>query len=373
MERMKLPPQLHDLRDRRIWLCYPMIWNDSKHNGVGGYDKPPVNPRTLFNGSSDDPESLTTFDEAVSQIGKLAKVRVKGHENMIETEIVGVGIALSGTGLLGLDLDNVVATKENCRYMTSEAGEIVRKLDTYTEVSPSGQGLHMLLYGELSNEIGKKIAKPKRDIFKTDKAEYQIFSSGYMTISGDIVGDRKLEERSEELLRVYDDYFREVAPIPSPSTARPHVSSSVVSSGYTFERWLEEIARLSDAEILERIFKSGDTGEKVRSLYYGNMTGYNNDHSRADQALVSLLYGFTEDRDMTERLFRSSSLYRPTGKSRNYLTRTINLATKNATRLIGHIEFTQEERRTFAREKDRPRTWGDYAKRWREIGGSKNG
>ena len=69
---MTLPAQLAQLKERKIWLCYPMIWNEAKHNGVGGYDKPPVNPYTLYNGSSDNPESLATYEEAAAQIGKTA-------------------------------------------------------------------------------------------------------------------------------------------------------------------------------------------------------------------------------------------------------------------------------------------------------------
>ena len=96
---MVLPKQLEPLRERRVWICYPMIWNATKHNGVGGYDKPPINPYTLRNGYTDRAESLATFDDAVAQIGKTAKVRVKGYDDIVETPVVGVGIALGGTGI----------------------------------------------------------------------------------------------------------------------------------------------------------------------------------------------------------------------------------------------------------------------------------
>ena len=347
---MTLPKQLEALRDRKIWLCYPMIWNDAKHNGVGGYDKPPINAYTLKNGSSDNPEHLATYDEAVAQIGKTAYIHSKTYTG--STEVVGVGIALSGTGVAGLDLDNVV-DKER-RVMTREANEIMKLLDSYTEISPSGDGLHIFILGELPPNV-TKIAKPKPDIFKTNKAEYQLFDSGYMTVSGDMVGEADIAERTEQLAEVYEKYFEEVKPIEKLSTQRPSTSSSVVSSatGYTFERWLDEIRRLSDAEILERIFASGTTGQKVRALYDGDKSDYGNDHSRADQALVTYLYGFTDDRGLTERLFRTSSLYRASGKSRNYLERTLNKAEKDRTRLVGHIVFTDDEKRAYAQKKEK--------------------
>ena len=366
---MQLPKQLEALRARKMWLCYPMIWNETKHNGVGGYDKPPVNPYTLYNGSSDNPESLATYDEAVAQIGKTAKVRVKGYDGLLECEIVGVGIAFSGTGVAGIDLDNVVDNER--RVMTREAHEIMTLLDSYTEVSPSGNGLHILFFGELPKNV-KKIAKPKPDIFKTEKAEYQLFDSGYMTVSGDVVGSYDIAERTTQIAEAYEKYFADVAPIESPSTqkpstARPATASSVVSCGYTYERWLEEVRRLSDAEILERIFLSGGTGKQVEALYNGDTSAYGNDHSRADQALCTYLYGFTDDRGLTERLFRTSRLYRATGKSRNYLERTLNKAATECKRLVGHIVFTDAEKKAYAQQKEKEeRAAGSYFDRFKK-------
>lgn len=362
-DKFTIPEQLEELKSRKIWLCYPMIWNETKHNGHGGYDKPPVNPYTLYNGSSDNPESLSTFDEAVAQIGKTARVRVKNHDDMVESPIVGVGVAFSGTGLFGLDLDNVVRQDESGQhFMTKEASQIVEDLDSYTEISPSGEGLHIICFGEIPSHF-KKIAKPKPDIFKTNKAEYQLFDSGYMTISGQIVGSRHIADRSEKLITIYETYFQEVEAIQELSKERPtgaRRSSSVVSSdGFTFDRWLDDIRFLSDSEILERIFKSGSTGSRVERLYNGDMSEYDNDHSRADQALCTFFYGFTQDRGLTERLFRSSSLYRSHGKSRNYLERTLNKAEIESVPLTGHIEITDEDRRQYAQKKMREElsTW----------------
>lgn len=350
---MNLPKELEALRNKKMWLCYPMIWNSEKHSGVGGYDKPPINPYTLYSGMSNDPKSLATFDEAAAQIGKTARVKVKGHAELVECKVAGVGIAFSGSGVAGIDLDNVVDSER--RKMTREAHEIMMLLSSYTEISPSGTGLHIVFLGELPKDI-KKLAKPKKDIFGTEKAEYQLFDSGYMTISGNSIGEFTVGSRTEQVAQVYERYFKEVAPITTPSTQRPATALPVVSGttgGYTYSRWLEELRRLSDAEILERIFASGSTGRKVEALYNGDKSDYGNDHSRADQALCTYLYGFTNDRDLTERLFRSSSLYRAVGKSRSYLNRTLNKAAKECKQLIGHIEFTAEEKRAYAQQKEK--------------------
>ena len=169
---MQLPEQLEELRDRRVWTCYPLIWNEKKHNGVGGYDKPPVNPYTLYNGSTSDPAHLATFDQAAAQIGKYAHVRVKDVDSLVEAPVEGVGVALSGTGLFGIDFDNVVAL-EPVRRMKHEVNLIIAALSSYTEISPSGQGLHTLCKGQLPPDV-VKVIRGKPDIFGTDKAEYQL-------------------------------------------------------------------------------------------------------------------------------------------------------------------------------------------------------
>ena len=353
---MTLPKQLEPLRALRVWVCYPMIYNAKKHNGVGGYDKPPINPYTLRNGYTDREESLATYDEAAAQIGKTAKLNVKGYEELVETPVVGVGIAFGGTGLAGIDLDNVVEKRESGKgyKATDEALEIMKALQTYTEISPSGNGVHLLFWGSLPKEV-KKLAKPKLDVWNTQKAEYQLFDSGYMTLSGNVVAG-ELRECTESVAEVYEKYFREVAPIDAPSTQRPTTAGSlpVVSTdtGYQRRRWLYEVRRLSDKELLESIFASGAIGAKVRALYDGDISGHNDNHSEADLALCAYLFGFTGDRALTERLFRASRLYRSTGKSRSYLEHTLTRAERDSVELVGHIEYTREEKRAYARMKE---------------------
>lgn len=366
---MQLPKELEALRERRVWICYPMIYNPTKHNGVGGYDKPPVNPYTLFNGSTDKEESLATFEVAAAQIGKTARVRVKGYDGLVESPVVGVGIALSGTGVCGIDLDNVYEKVDGRHKLTKEALSLLKILETYTEISPSGTGIHALFFGSLP-ENAKKIAAGKLDVWGTNKAEYQLFDSGYLTVSGESFGGYDLAERTAQVAAVYELFFANVVePAGDEGTTAKHLtlppqntkptpskpaSPSVVSSGngFTYKRWLEDVRRIDDGELLRRIYSSGKTGERVRELYAGDTSAYGGDHSRADQALCSYLYSFTNDRARTERLFRASALYRSSGKSREYIARTLNKAEKERVELVGHIEFTAEEKKAYAQKKE---------------------
>lgn len=350
-----------------------MIYNSKKHNGVGGYDKPPINPYTLRNGYTDRAESLATFDEAAAQIGKTATLNVKGYDVLVDTPVVGVGIALGGTGLCGIDLDNVTKPRDGDTgkfETTEEAYEIMFALKTYTEFSPSGNGIHILFWGSLPTNV-KKLAKPKLDVWGTEKAEYQLFDSGYMTLSGNRIGGA-LKDCTELVAQIYEKYFREVEPVRELSTTKPASSFSVVSccSGLTRERWLEDVRRLSDKELLERIFASGRTGAKVKSLFGGDISGHNNNHSEADLALCSLLYGFTGDVARTETLFRASSLYRAHGKSRSYIDHTLAKAQENSVELVGHIELTAEDKKAYAQRKEAEEHAQMHAQMHARIGGA---
>lgn len=354
---MDIPKGLESLRDEKIWLCYPLIWNSKKHGGVGGYDKPPVSPYTLYPGYTDRQESLATFDQAAAQIGKTAHVRVKGKESLIESPVRGVGIALGETGICGLDLDNVVTLpdQEPRRRVTSDAVDILKTIGGYIEFSPGGTGLHVLFRGKLPE--GKKLAPDMPDIFGGTRGEYQLFDSGYMTVSGATVAAGDLsQDKTAAVIKVYEKYFREVEPVVL-SSERPQIAQKappVVSSDnpFTFERWQLEMAKLSESEILERIFAHKVYGNKVRSLYEGNISDYGDDHSRADAALCAFLYSFTADRDLTERLFRASGLYRASGKSRSYIKRTLNKAMQKPVRIPGRIELTREEKKAYAQRQE---------------------
>ncbi|HEX7361371.1 MAG TPA: hypothetical protein VF283_12845, partial [Bryobacteraceae bacterium] len=88
--------------------------------------------------------------------------------------------------------------------------------------------------------------------------------------------------------------------------------------------------RLSDEELMERA-KSARNGDRFRRLWEGDISDYDNDHSRADLALCGILaFWCRGDIARIDRLFRSSGLMRDkwdrrTGDSA-YGVRTIRAA-----------------------------------------------
>ena len=102
--------------------------------------KIPINPVTLDAAQSNNPATWASFDVAVGRLS---------------SGVDGIGFmfapAPDGTRYFGVDLDG-------CRDATtgaiaSWAQEIIERLDSYTEVSPSGTGVHILCFAELPHAL----------------------------------------------------------------------------------------------------------------------------------------------------------------------------------------------------------------------------
>lgn len=144
---MRIPRQLEELKPLRQWVNYIRIWNATRNGGRGGYDKPPINAATLWDGKTNDPATWTDYDRAAANIGKTANHKdikhkdAQGKAPTIQATIEGTGLVLA-RGYCGVDLDDVIDDKGR---LAPFAAAILKRLDTYTEISPSGKGLHLLL------------------------------------------------------------------------------------------------------------------------------------------------------------------------------------------------------------------------------------
>ena len=193
----------------------------------------------------------------------------------------GVGFAL-GDGYVGVDLDH-------CRdpvtgHVEAWAQAVVAQVDSYTEVSPSGTGVHCIARGGLPSG-GRR--KGGIEMYATAR---------FFTVTGDHVAGtpQRLEERTTELATLHAEWFGAAQPLPArqaPSNGAP--------SG-------------DDAAIVEAVAR-GDHGAKVAALWRGEWAalGYPS-QSEADLALCAVLAArLRAGADTVDRLFRLSGLYRP--------------------------------------------------------------
>ena len=119
----------------------------------------------------------------------------------------GIGYEFDGS-VYGVDLDHVI---DEIGAMTLQAWQIVGKLDSYTEISPSGTGLHIFVFALNANIIRHR----KKDYF------LEIYNEGrYFTVTGNVFGKMKsIENRTSELQAIHDKFL-----FPKPSPNVVHVS-----------------------------------------------------------------------------------------------------------------------------------------------------
>jgi AAA domain len=98
----------------------------------------------------------------------------------------------------------------------------------------------------------------------------------------------------------------------------------------------------SDEEVLALCRKARNAPKFERLYDRGDLSDYEGDDSRADQALVSMLAFYTQDPEQLDSLFRGSALHRPEkwGKRADYRRRTIEKALGNLAETYGSKAVT---------------------------------
>lgn len=252
---------------------------------VARVDKIPINPNSLYGAKSTDKTSWGTFEQAKAAIGKKAKMKaVQGKE------CNGIGFVLSAP-YCGIDIDHCFNPKTG--EWSKEALDIIKNMNSYTEVSPSKTGVHIFYKndGNTHTEWNKK--KPIDSIqylemYQTDR---------YFTVTGEMFGGyTSLNERSAAADCIYRGYMQE--------DERPE------SKPFKATMPTQSFTPLTDNEIIEKATRS-KKGVEFSSLWRGDTSKYNGDESRADLALCNILAFWSGcDSSTIDRLFRQSGLMR---------------------------------------------------------------
>lgn len=227
-----------------------------------------------------DPSTWCDFDSALQALR--------------EGQASGIGFVIAEhDSVVGIDLDRCVDKESG--EVAPWAVEITERLDTYTEISPSGTGLHLLMVGQIPRNV--KQSKP-RGIEVYDE-------SRFLTVTGLCVRNPGvLNEPGETLATWYGETF----PLPESLVGQGPVRRS---------------PEMEDDEVLE-LALNAKNGDRVRRLWEGDTSGHDHDPSTADAALLSHLAFYTQDPEQLDRLFRRSNLTREKWEERaDYQDRTL--------------------------------------------------
>jgi predicted P-loop ATPase len=272
------------LRDKNQWV----LWRYTTRNGKR--TKEPINAKTGRRASSTDPQTWTSFRIAL--------------QSKIKSD--GLGYVFAGEET-GIDLDHAYekesASGLGIKKLKPWAREILDQCQTYTEQSPSGMGLHLIVAGGVipPDQPGRKR--------KHHDGAVEIYSRArFFTITGHPhlpTPPLPITDQSAYVLELYKKLG---------GSTRNGANRKRNSTGGINDRGINDC--------LERALKD----PVFSSLWYGDINNYPS-QSEADLALCNkIVQFFGHDPDVVDRLFRQSKLYREKWERADYRNWTINKA-----------------------------------------------
>lgn len=235
-----------ELKGLKQWVCWV------------GADKIPKNPYTGGNAKSNDPSTWSDFGTACDACEKY-------HFN-------GIGFMFAN-GYFGVDLDHCTDNVDFC-------DEFVETLQSYTEYSKSGSGIHIICKGELPEGSRRR-------------GNVEMYSSGrYFICTGNIYNPAytRIKDCTETIKILHSKYLPSDTPRIEPRKITP--------------------VDMDDQEVIDKA-RNCKSGYLFNMLYQGNWQGVYSSQSEADLALCNQLAFWTQKNEVQmDRIFRSSGLMR---------------------------------------------------------------
>jgi primase-polymerase (primpol)-like protein len=292
------------VRDRPQWVAWKYIPDPNRPKP----QKVPYDPTTGEAAKPNDPTTWGTFKQTVDLYRS--------------QRLDGLGYVFTGDdSFTGVDLDN--CRDPDTGVIAAWAQEIIDAHQSYSEVSPSGTGVHILVEAKLP------ITKVKED-------DIEIFCNRcYFTVTGNHLDGTSLtiEPRQAQVEALYQHVL---------AIRDQRKRCEATSQGQVSTEGQESSPTLSDEDILS-LARSAKNSVKFAALYDRGVTSANGgDESAADLALCGMLAFYSQDPEQLNRLFQASALYRPkwdtchASDGRTYGEMTIAKALKGLTeRYIG--------------------------------------
>lgn len=259
----KVPQALKDLPQ---WVCWRLVDDPGKDRKR----KVPVDPTTGGAAKSNDPATWSSFDEAVE-----ARTRYRCD---------GIGIMFAN-GIFGIDLDHCF---DDAGQLVSYAQEILDTVQSYSEISPSGTGIHILCAGELPE--GRR-----------RRGNVEMYSSGrFFTVTGNQIGHEYVFSDCTARVQAMHQKYLGKEEQAAPAAPRPPYNGAM---------------EMSPEDVIRRASEAKKGGDKFRDFMAGRWEQYNigdGSQSSADQAFCNqLAFWCQRDGTLMDAIFRRSGMMRP--------------------------------------------------------------
>ena len=264
-----------------------MLWRLEQREGH--LTKPPINPNSGYKGNLQDPKQWTDFNNAM-------RIHTEGkfHTN-------GINVVLHPESeLVGLDLDHCISDGT----FTEEATEIINRVSSYSEISPSGKGVRIFLYGKLP-EKGRR------------SGSIECYDAGrHLTVTGNHIPDTpKAINRDQGVIDWFHQKF--IATVKDEDSSQGKVREASNENELVPTEPASDVSKLQVNEIIQQI-RTSRQKEKFERLFDGDIQGYAS-ASEADLALCSILSFWTNKTpELINSIFRQSGLYKPKWDEKHY-------------------------------------------------------
>ena len=290
-----------ELRDLKQWGLFKLKWVPERKRNT----KIPFSAIDGDNAKSNDPNTWTTFNHAIEEL----KLNSKDFDGLS---------FFFANGYAGIDIDHVeddIMRYRSGDYEDNIVSEFMNATRSYTEVSQSGTGIHIIFKGEIPGN-------------RRRKNNIEMYDDGrFFALTGKNLGSNKTINKAD-ISVLYDKYLadKKVVPIRNASTSL-------------------EPNNLSEFEIIKQAIES-KSGENFKALMYGGWEKIYGSQSEADLALANYLAFWTgKDFGKMDAIFRQSTLYRHKWDEKRGKT-TYGVATLNKAINDTNNVFTNPEHRT---------------------------
>jgi putative DNA primase/helicase len=244
------------------WICWNAVYDEDR----GKIKKLPVNPKTGGNAQSNNPDTWTDFYTAVKASEKFS----------------GIGFMFGNCEYFGVDIDGVGDELNAYRNGDGDniVSEFIHELQSYSEISQSGKGIHIICKGNLPKN-GRR------------KGNVEMYETGrFFVMTGNSCSEYcDIKDCTKSIQPLHSKY------IGGGREPVPRVVHTV---------------NLSTANDIVKAACNAKNGAKFRELYSGSYskTEYGSP-SEADMALCNMLAFWTGcDADKMDAIFRQSGLMR---------------------------------------------------------------
>lgn len=244
------------------WICWNAVYDEDR----GKIKKLPVNPKTGGNAQSNNPDTWTDFYTAVKASEKFS----------------GIGFMFGNCEYFGVDIDGI--ENEIAMYKSGDGdnivSEFVHELQSYSEISQSGKGIHIICKGNLPKN-GRR------------RGNVEMYETGrFFVMTGNSCSEySEIKNCTESIKPLHSKY------IGGGKEPVPRVIHTM---------------NFASANDIVKAAANAKNGDKFKSLYSGSYsTSEYTSQSEADMALCQMLAFWTGcDADKMDAIFRQSGLMR---------------------------------------------------------------